>query len=350
MKIQSYQPIKYNPINFQARNNKSFSLKQLTRDVFQRTFPTKKAESAYLGLNEKDIMEIYDEVFEKTLKHNPIAKELNFEKPKLAFVDLGNSDACYDFFSNTINIGSKYKEEHFAYQAFDEKGMLINTSVISKNYLDSSLDLIKQISSDFQVYKLNPQEQRLYLKSVLAHELRHWVQEHVLASTMGCEEHYDYRVNLINQMISSLEELVECAKQVKSKKKDVKTYEERLAKAKKDYSYILNFKANRVLDENYNFKTSFTSFEDRYWSVKNHLLPASIKYKNSDDNEYAQNPIEIDAFYYQGEFLMEEKTSRNIKGVRQEVFEAMLLSNAAKGYVKLENIEDYGYPPLIVEN
>ena len=36
-------------------------------------------------------------------------------------------------------------------------------------------------------------------------------------------------------------------------------------------------------------------YENKYWSIKEHFLPAGNRYKSSSDNEYTTKPIEIDA-------------------------------------------------------
>ena len=104
------------------------------------------------------------------------------------------------------------------------------------------------------------------------------------------------------------------------------------------------------MDENYKLRISFTFFENRHWSLKDHLLPASLRYKHSDDNEYTHSPIEVDAFNYQAEYLMDEKFTGKHKSIRDEVFDAMIISTGARGTYHLDKIENYGYPPLIVED
>ena len=350
MKIQSYQPIKYSPIYFQANNNKGFNLRQLARDVFQRTTTQPDAvKQTGSEISKKEIIAIYNEAFNFTLDHNPVMKKLDIQKPKLTFVDLGNSDACYDFYSNTIKIGTKYNEDLYAYAGYDENNELIGVGIALKDTIDNGLLQLKAKADKFRVYKLNPDEKKLYIKSVLVHELRHWTQEHLLASTKGCEEHIEYRLDLIKKMTKTYEEAIQLCESSGYKER-AKNFKAALKQTATEYRYITNYKPKRILDEDFTLRTSCSFLENRYWSLKDHLLPASLCYKNSDDNEYKRNPIEIDAFNYQAEFLTDEQFSNRTKNIRDEVFVPMFLSSAIHGGVCLDNIVQYGYPPLIVKD
>ena len=124
MKIQNHQPIKCNIISFQSkfRQNNFFGLKQLTKDVFQRTTQaSKQTKEVSFEISEKEIKDIYDEALKFVLDNNPIMTELGIRKPKVCFTDLGTSDACYDFLSNTVNIGTKCQKEAYAYVEYDKK-------------------------------------------------------------------------------------------------------------------------------------------------------------------------------------------------------------------------------------
>ena len=346
MKINNFRPIFHNTICFKGKDKSSspFRLRQLKTDVFERTTSLiNKNKKVQEDSAEIEIKKTYDEVFSKICSHIPVVKKLRITKPKLVFRENPKATAAYNFPSNTIEIDPAYKEDLYAYQIFDKDGNLIDCGISFKNKIKKSFSKDKKINC--KMIKLNPDEKKLYLKSILAHELRHWAQDHILASTKGCQEPYNYRINLINSLLSAIEELIEIAKANKSLNQNLKQYQTMLDESRKNNAYILGYAPKEFLDEDFMLETSILPYETKYWSIKDHFLPAALRYSNSDEKEYSSNPLEIDAYYFQAEFMSDEKDSK--ADIREDIFLAMMCNSIEKGFEAIEKIEEFGYPPLL---
>jgi len=337
MRVNYLQSAVCKTIEFKSKKKTGnfFNLHQLKTDVFQKTaskFDVLPKTDCLLG--EAEINKLYDEVFDEILEDIPILKELGAKKPKLVLRDDITSRASYDFPSNTIELNAAFKGDLYAYQVCDEVGAFdceIGFEDVKK------LTKLKMKSAKFDIIKLNSEEKELYLKSILAHELRHWAQEHITISTKGCQEPYYKKLQIANELMQIIEEL---AMLTKISPKQVE-------KPKLDLEYILNYKPKVVLDEDYKLSVLVDESQKRYWSIKKHFLPASLRYSNSDEKEYATNPTEIDAYCYQAEFLLSNKNKS--LNVRNDVFGAMIVDSIEKGWLFAKAIEQFGYPPLLAD-
>ena len=342
----------YNYVAFKGKtenNNKSFSLKRLTSDVFQKTTDSiEKTKRNKLLKSNGEIGQYYNEVFDKILMDVPVMKLLGVEKPKLIFNDKMEANAAYDFTSNTIELNPIYQEDFFACFEYGENDELQNCGIYNRTDFEGSLEQIKARSAGYQIRKLTPEEKELHIKSILVHELRHWTQEHIIASTKGCQEPYERRLGKVKELINTLEEIIIVLKENGAPRQKIKEYQAKLADAKKQHSYILSYKPKVVLSEDYKLPVSALPYENQYWSVKDHLLKAALSYSNSDDAQYSTNPKEIDAYNYQADYIVIEESKPNTK-VRAKVVEAMLMGCAKNGFSAMERLEEFGYPPLLSE-
>ncbi len=349
MKISANYTFNNQTINYKGKSNifRPFFLRELKKDSFEKTTTSTQSNKVSSQTSEKEIRAIYNEVFDKVLEYTPILKKLNIQKPQLTFNENLDAWAAYDFPSNTIELSTTLKENMYAFEAYNEKEDLSYATVAFKETLDEFLPKLKEQYGKIETTILNKEEKELILKGILIHELRHWTQEHILASTKGCQAPYKRKLELIKPIITAHEELVEIAKKEKLGRKNINAYKARLANARKKYCYILNYSPKEVLDENFKLSASIDLSDNEYWSIKEHFLPACLRYKNSDDNEYNSNPTEIDAFYYQAQFMFKEAMSKNMLGkIRSNVLQAILTKSVSKGFSSLESLEEHGYPSL----
>lgn len=346
MKVSNLQNINYRSIIFSGKNktSKPFNLRQLKADVFQRTIS--KTEKVNHVKTEKEINKLYDEAFDFVATHMPIIKEMEAERPKLVFRSNMDATAAYDFPQNIIELNSSLKEDMFAFQIFDSYNDIVDCFVCTKRKMKKITAQLETESTNYKIIKLNPEEKTLCVTSALAHELRHWAQEHILVSTQGCQEPYQHKLDTVNEIIDSIQEILDYSEKYKLSSKDIRTYRKKLEEVKKQYSYILNYKPQIIFDEKQKLPLSIIPWGAQYWSIKDHFLPAALSYSNSNESEYSTNASEIDAYYFQSEYIIYNNKEKN-SSVREEVLQAILYDNIRKGFFASEKIEEFGYPPLL---
>jgi len=354
MKIISYQAIKNTEPNFKNKNktHSSFRLRQLSKDVFQKSTPsTEKCEKTNTNLSEKELNRIYDEVFEEVLRETPVLKKINAQKPKLFFKRIKHSKknplevlANYNVYTNTICMSSDFKKNAYAFEAFNENGECVLADIIFKLPLKKKTMTTQDGEKlNCKYTKLTAEEKRMLIKSSLIHELRHWMQYQLLFSTSGCEKTYEE----LTAPIKELRELLNTAITINKdsqKQKENRKLEKILKTNDKEYTYILNCEHTPVLSEDFKIKASMLPNENKYWSIKEHFLPASLDYNTSDNEKYESNAIEIDAYFYQSNYLVQNYSAN--PNIRENVFLAMLVPKIARGELVIEKLEEFGYPPL----
>jgi len=332
-------------------------LSPLGADVFQKSENIKQITPVQEIFENKNIEKLYDETFETFVKQNPMFKELNIEKPKLVFNhEEGASDACYSFATNTISANDELlKEDWHIVTVKTKKGEILPLTVVPNSKIKETLEYYKNNSDEpveVAAQKLTNKEKELWQKGVFAHELRHCLQNHMTASLNG---YTDKAVGIykdkIQKLIDANTELCKLIGEADgtSSEEYKKAYND-LQKTKDEYSYILNFKPNKILDENTTlpytmFPESYPELKDKKWHVKNHFYQGELNYNNSNEGIYYSSPLEIDAYHYQQEFLM-----RAYKDNPKEYSDNMILSYmmllSHKYETGLNDLEKNGYPAL----
>ncbi len=209
----------------------------------------------------------------------------------------------------------------------DKNGETVDIKVLGQK----SSDDIQAKHPEYTITKekLNDSEKELYISSVFAHELRHCIQTHLLCSTKGCMEEYK---TYFTELKGALEELVEAKKEMAALEgKPYVQGEEDLDL--QSLNYGLNYKPKKVFDENALFKFSMLPKDNRYWSIKEHLLSKSEQSKKN--GEYYNNPLEIDAYNYEYEFLATQMKNYPKGAVREDIANNLSLAVCL-------NVEDEG--------
>ncbi len=325
--VNTYNPI--NPINKKTLNKTSnnqitFSkLSQLKADVFEPFREIEQTPGIKLDCK-LDIQKIYDEVYEIFKQQNPMFDELHIPKPKIKTVNnlFKEFTGEYSFYNNTIQLNNSFiNTDYYLCYAKNNSGQKYPLHICLTSQLDETKNKIKSQLEDInctevEITKLTEQEKMLWIKSLIAHELRHCLQHHMMAS-MGKQNIYlAYEKYLIKKLIKSQKEVADLSKQAldlcphneyETRKRDYIKALNDLEKSKNDeYSYILNFKPYKILDGNTKLKFSLDPEDIRYWSVKKHFMKASFKYNRDDKIIYYSSPLEIDAYHYEQEFIFSQ--------------------------------------------
>lgn len=316
------------------------------QDVFQKsTAATEQQNTAGVqqstpvsGIwDNKRIEAIYDKTYETVMAQNPITKELNIKKPVLSFKNSEEKEedtiASYrdGLGEITVYAGDFFADDIYLCTLIDENNEPANIKIVSKQ----DINKYKEESSGYKLTteKLTESEKELYISSVFAHELRHCIQKHLVASTEGCKDEHrkeleDYKKTL-EELISLKKELAEVEGKPYLPSKDDEDLEK--------LNYGLNYKPKKIFDKNTLFKYSMSPSDNRYWSVNEHLHALSNKEKDNYKNNYYNNPLEIDAFNYEREFMLTQADKYPESDLRKEIVDNMFIATSL-------NVSDADFP------
>ena len=312
----------------------------LTADTFQKSKVAKSDSQACEEIgnrfSEQKIRHIFDEVYSDVIKtitkSNPVLNEIRFKKPEILFSDgeeLSQTQASYSFNDNVLNINKKIIDnDYFFICRKDENGSIsqIFGNVIFGDDSDLLLGKIKEDVPDAQTVKLTDDVKELYLSSVLAHELRHFVQSHLMASTDECYQIYKEAIYEKKKEIDEAsQEIISLSKEIQEIDPEFVTPQIEMT----DFSYALNYKPQKILDKDTTIKFSILPDDTSFLSVRENLLPDEIdglqgigRTDESSYEEYLSSMIEIDAFNFQSEYLLKISGDKN-KEVRNDVLCAL---------------------------
>ena len=144
--------------------------------------------------NKQKIQKLYDEAYTDILdfmtKANPVISKLNLTKPDFQVEKFKDpkKGGGYGFADNCIKI---------AEDIFDNCAYMIGTvdatgeidgfmGLSSKEDKDRRLAECKKVDPNATLIELTDEEKEIYVKSAIAHEIRHFVQNHLIASTQNC--------------------------------------------------------------------------------------------------------------------------------------------------------------------
>lgn len=305
--------------------------------------------------------EVYPEVTKFNLNFNPIFQKLKIEKPTIKVEDFINANmrACYSFAENTISFSKQLLEEDlFLLCKKDENNRPKHfLGFCTESRLEEEAETLSKEEGEIDVVKLTDKEKEFYICSLLAHEIRHVLQAHTVASTDECIEEFkdSLRANtdlisiLKSQMKKSYNDLLKDMEKMKKEGQEItpemlQLVEECKPDEDKDYSYGLDYTPKEVLPSDSKIKFSVLMQDKRELSVKEDLLPAEIL-KLIDDKgagykalSYICNLLEIDAFNHQFEFILSNSPEDNSE-MRKEVLSGMAIEakkNSALGIDLLE--------------
>lgn len=356
MQIFSIQNTNFPKISFgskpPARTPSNLNgLTQPTKDIFEKNIQNIKQTKQ---VNKpKNYDELFEETYKEFLKQNPMFEELQIPKPKLGYsVDRSTSEAQYDFGENKIYINKERLDEDtyiVVIKNYENQDMPMD--VVPK----SGLETIRKIyekelpkGSYIEYIKLTQEEKELWQKSCIAHELRHCLQNHLTASL---KNNQSKTLVVIKELLQAEEELLRRIE--KEQGKNSEAYKQEYTKYqnnKEKYSYGLNFTPHKIIDDNTTLPYSFMpdlypEHANKKWSVKEHFERADKEYDNSDPYIYISSPLEIDAYYYQKEFIM-NAARKNSEKYRDEFIIPSLLMCADIFNRGLSVLEKNSYPPL----
>ena len=310
--------------------------------------------------NRNYIEQIFDEVFNETIADAEFPDGLNIAKPKIVFCPKSNLStelASYNFMFNEIKISDELcNQDLFLIKTTDKEGELINCQVASETFA-------KQYKSQNPLYtvqltKLNKKEKELYIKSILAHELRHCIQSHIVAACNTtkeeyraiCDKLYDPNAEKLLELLSKKIELLKIMQNSGLKidnkgdyiDESIEYYKSLMEKYTKK-PYYKTYQTKNGSDENMpSGLVAFIAGKKYFIFGDNFLQGLKNKFSNktasSNIEEYLGNPEEIDAFSFELQYLINKakSTSELRESILKEFYTAIGF-NLLVGYEHYKN-------------
>ncbi len=307
-----------------------------SKDVFQRgTTPVQVQNAPQIQQiapisnvwDNKRIQAIYDKTYETVMAQNPITRELNIEKPALNFnADKDEKEstiATYRGGYNDIIIqaGEFFAGDLYLCKMTDNSGELVNVQVFEQERADEYIKKHPEFKMTRE--KLTDSEKELFISSIVAHELRHCIQSHLVLSTEDCADKYKAKFADLKETI---ETLISMEKDLAALRGEAYVPSENDKDLEK-LNYGLNYRPKKVFDKNTAFKYSIVPSDNRYWHIKDHFYTVSGSKKTEGSKEsYYTDPLEIDAYNYEREFVVTESKKYPNGTLRKEIVDGLFLS------------------------
>ena len=313
---------------------------QPTNDCFIKTTKaqaTNSIKKTVLSAEQQALEKLYNETYEEVLtdisETNPAIKEIILQKPNLNFIDFDSNtqEAAYNFETNEIRLNNSLCQKKYLISVKDKEGNILVSNFVNENQLESETKELKVLEiENYEIRELTKYEQDIYCKSIIAHELRHFVQEHLMAATKTIGEKHDKKAE---EKITSIERMKEGY--IQACKKEGKTPDENLLR---ENTTIYNgYKQNKIFPQNTTFKFSSNKNDNRYWSIEEDFWTLTNYYMSleSGDN-YFPRPTEIDAFNYELEYFNKHSNKLNLSEDFISEFTKKQKENIEKGLKSLE--------------
>lgn len=341
-----------NKINFCGGKEKKIisTAFSLPKDIF-----IKKAEKTIAkDSTESNIEQIYDSVFRDSLKlnlmANPFFNTLKIEKPTIKISQ--DSDlvkvAAYNFPSNTISLSEKIinSDLYMCYSQDKQTGGMTTYGIYPKDDVKEEIKVGKSLNLKVKTLKLNEKEKEFYITSSIAHELRHFFQSHLMASTeeistlyineqIEAVDKYNALIPAYNEHLKQIQECVDnCRKnKIKVIPELIKILNTQKPKSYVDTTYAKNYKPNFLIGKNSSINFSLYSLDYRTMTPLDLYDAATKQTKSSKNNDqsYYSNLLEIDAYNHGFEYICKSKV-KNPHGLRDIVIEGMA-QNAQRSYL-----------------
>lgn len=339
------------------------STNQTENNLFEKTIITKSdLDKIFEELSFAELNRIFDTTYPEVIKFNslfnPVFQKLNIKKPTIKIEEFQNKSmrACYSFIENTISFSKILLEEDLLLLCKKNENNQINR--IFGFYPESLVAEEKEKLKDegeICTIKLTDKEKEFYLEAICAHEIRHVLQAHLVASTESCTEPFKEAlvtqadlITILNaQMNKSYKEILRQIEEAKANGEEIppeilQILEEYAPDEDKDYSYGLEYTPSEFLPSDTQIKFSVLEKDKRALSVKEDLLPAEIsKLTEGNDNKalkYVCNLLEIDAFQHAYEYIL-SKIQTNNEDVRKEVIYSMALESRKSSSLGIDLLE-----------
>ena len=365
MNIKSLNFSAVNKLAFKGIENNRVNSNPISSkpDSFIKTTQTEATKKEY---THEDVQKIFNSVLLDSIRiHksiNPVINNLKLEIPNVEIYTNPHIDgvASYSFPTNTVTISEKILNEDLflCYMENPDTKNAVSLGILTEDKLQEEVANYKKLGIETKTLKLNEKEKEFFIATSLAHEIRHFFQAHLMASTEGVSEKYkNEQVGAVEELNATIPQFNAALKQMQRDAELARRYGKPIpAEMKKildtykplsymDATYGKTYQAKQLLDPNTMFKFSVFPEDKRALTLEN-LYDAThrkvMTHSKSDKKAYLSNLTEIDAYNYGFEYSLAAR-KKFAEGTRKMVLDAISTDaqrSAGLGlkYAKDENI------------
>lgn len=325
------------------------------KDIFissAKTLEQAKNEEKYLALFD----DVYDEVVEQnTDEYCPDMQKVKLNKPTMKFVEkapVENAEGAYSPLDNSIEI-PRYviDEDYFSYFVKSENDDdSFYADALRKGKFDEKIKYYQENHPNGQIIEFTDKEKELYLSGLMAHEIRHFLQKHLIASTKGtgkkAKKIWVKKSDKIITNLKNLELMKAWRAQLKGEEYEIQRYGE---------PYFKTYEPDEPLKKDAKIRFSLYADDERYISAKEFLKSEIYTQKNKQKMQengvnyaYFANLQEIDAYNYGFEYLL-SKMLTEAKNVRIDMLPTASYWQKQQSDMGLEYLQKRGYDPFVRE-
>ncbi|MBQ2984131.1 MAG: hypothetical protein IJD57_04985 [Candidatus Gastranaerophilales bacterium] len=325
------------------------------KDIFissAKTLEQAKNEEKYLALFD----DVYDEVVEQnTDEYCPDMQKVKLNKPTMKFVEkapVENAEGAYSPLDNSIEI-PRYviDEDYYSYFVKSETDDdSFYADALRKGRFDEKIKYYQENHPNGQIIEFTDKEKELYLSGLMAHEIRHFLQKHLIASTKGigkkAKKIWVKKSDKIITNLKNLELMKAWRAQLKGEEYEIQRYGE---------PYFKTYEPDEPLKKDAKIRFSLYADDERYISAKEFLKSEIYTQKNKQKMQengvnyaYFANLQEIDAYNYGFEYLL-SKMLTEAKNVRIDMLPTASYWQKQQSDMGLEYLQKRGYDPFVRE-
>lgn len=264
---------------------------------------------------EQKVQKLYDETYNEVLleikRSNPIISEMNLPKPTMRITDFEDDQqgTAYNFSDNEILLPKDYDKDLNLFISKNTDGTIERLGKADKEDIEKIKEgLEKEGYKNVEVIKFTQSELDFKIKETIAHELRHYFQQHLIASTKTASKMQTNKLSSVyDRLAESKQNYIDVCK------KEGIEPEKEFAEAKIP-TYWKKYKPKKMFNENLTIKYTADKNDKRLWSVTDDFYSYSEDLMSKDDTEenYYGRPTEIDAYNFEYEYINKFAQNYNV--------------------------------------
>ncbi len=327
------------------------------RDVF-----ILNAQKLQQAKNQERYSALFDEVYDEVVEQNindycPDLKKVNLNKPAMKIVEkptIKGAEGAYSSLDNSIEIPYYVlNEDYFSYFVKkDEPDESYCLDALRKKEFDEKIKYFQDKYPQGEIINFTDKEKELYVSGLIAHEIRHFLQKHLIISTKGvgkkAKKHWVKTSNKIISDLKKLELLRALSAQLKGEEYQMKKYYgEPYFK-----TYIPNEPLKKGAKMRFSLYTDNKEFISAEEFLKSEIYTQKHRKKMQENNfnyGYFANIAEIDAYNYGYEYLL-SKILKEEKNVRVDILSTASYWQKEQSDMGLKYLQKKVYNPFVTEN
>lgn len=288
--------------------------------------------------DEERLSGILDDVFSDVIEKNPISEDLNIAKPDIIISKHVEGVAQYNFATNNVAFNPDVCGDYCMCIAMGN-GKEIDLGIFSRKQSKELAKEFKKDGYDIEILRLNDKEKEAYIKALVAHELRHCIQDHLMAST---EDIADMKFQFLDSRYKEIEKLAKQGIRLGYGSSEVDFPE----LSKDGEPYYITYVPKKVIKDDTKLKFSSNPKDNRYLSTSEHLFK-SILYNSKDPEYYQASPAEMDANNCALEYFLKLRKGPEYSNIREKISNSIAQDFFFRAKKGIRLMKKFNHPPLI---